>query len=149
MKLIYSSTLLCSTVSAHILWIELILFKQACVYVKSLQSHLTVCDPMDHSLRGFPVHGIFQARILEWVAIPSSRGSSWSGDLPDLGIRPASLLASALAGRFFTLETPGKPLYKHIYPLKTYSFHQFHFCYLPCVVAVKYYNFHKILYLTT
>ena len=37
---------------------------------------LTLCDPMDCSLPGSSVHGIFQARILEWVAIPYSRASS-------------------------------------------------------------------------
>ena len=37
---------------------------------------LTLCDPMDCSPPGSSVHGIFQARILEWVAMPSSRGSS-------------------------------------------------------------------------
>ena len=36
----------------------------------------TVCDPMDHSLPDSSVHGIFQARILEWVAVSFSRGSS-------------------------------------------------------------------------
>ena len=45
-------------------------------------------------------HGIFQARILEWVAI------SFSKDLPDLGIEPMS---PALAGEFGTTEPPGKP----------------------------------------
>ena len=39
-------------------------------------SCLTLCNPMDSSLPGFSVHGIFRARILEWVAIPFSRGSS-------------------------------------------------------------------------
>ena len=48
--------------------------------------------------------GFFQARILEWVAISSSKGSS----LP--GIRFASPMAPALAGRFFTTEPPGKPI---------------------------------------
>ena len=43
---------------------------------KLLQSCLTLCDPMDHSLPGSSVHGILQARILEWVVMPSSRGSS-------------------------------------------------------------------------
>ena len=43
---------------------------------KSFQSCLTLCDLMDCSPPGFSVHGIFQARILEWVAMPSSRGSS-------------------------------------------------------------------------
>ena len=47
---------------------------------KSLQSCLTLCDPMDCSPPGFSVHGIHQARILEWVAISSSRGSSWPSD---------------------------------------------------------------------
>ena len=37
------------------------------------QSCLTLCDPLDCSPAGFPVHGISQARILEWVAMPSSR----------------------------------------------------------------------------
>ena len=45
-----------------------------CVCVKSLQSCLTLCIHMDHSFPGFHVHGILQARILEWVAVPSSRG---------------------------------------------------------------------------
>ena len=57
----------------------------------------TLCDPMDCSSPGFSVHGISQARILEWAP----------GDLPDPGIKPVS---QALAGGFFTTETPGKPL---------------------------------------
>ena len=40
------------------------------------QSCWTLCDPMDYSLPGSSIHGIFQARILEWVAISFSRGSS-------------------------------------------------------------------------
>ena len=40
----------------------------AWVHPKSLQSYLTLCDPMDCSLPGSTVHGVFQARILEWVA---------------------------------------------------------------------------------
>ena len=42
----------------------------------SFFSHVRLCDPMDCSLPGSSVHGILQARILEWVAIPFSRGSS-------------------------------------------------------------------------
>ena len=42
---------------------------------KLLQLCLTFCDPTDCSPRGSSVHGIFQANILEWVAMPSSRGS--------------------------------------------------------------------------
>ena len=40
------------------------------------QSYPTLCDPMDCSLPGFSLHGILQARVLEWVAISFSRGSS-------------------------------------------------------------------------
>ena len=44
------------------------------------QSCLTLCDPIDYSLPISSVHGILQARILKWVAIPFSRGSSWPRD---------------------------------------------------------------------
>ena len=43
---------------------------------KSLQSCLTLCNLMDYSPPGSSVHGILQAKILEWVALPSSMGSS-------------------------------------------------------------------------
>ena len=66
-----------------------------CLVAKSCP---TLCDPTDYSPPGSSVHGISQARILEWVAISSSR------DLPDPGIEPRSL---ALAGRLFTTEPPG------------------------------------------
>ena len=44
------------------------------------QFYLTLCDPKDCSPQGASIHGIFQARILEWVAISFSRGSSWLRD---------------------------------------------------------------------
>ena len=44
------------------------------------QSCLTLCDPLDCSPRGSSVHGILQARVLEWVAMASSRGSSQPRD---------------------------------------------------------------------
>ena len=46
------------------------------VHAKSLQPYPTVCDALDYSLSGSSVHGILQATILEWVAMPSFRGSS-------------------------------------------------------------------------
>jgi len=55
---------------------------------------------MDCSPSGSSVHGISQARILEWVIFLSP------GDLADRGIKPES---PALAGRFFTAESPGRP----------------------------------------
>jgi len=48
------------------------------VHTKSLHSCLTLCDLMNHSPPGPSIHGILQTRILEWVAVPSSRVSSWS-----------------------------------------------------------------------
>ena len=65
-------------------------------------------DPMDCSLPGSSVHGILQARILEWVAVPSSR------DLPKAGIEPKSLTSPALAGIFF-MAPPRKPSIWHDY----------------------------------
>ena len=46
------------------------------VKVLVTQSGPTLCDPMDYGLPGSSVHGILQARILKWVAITFSRGSS-------------------------------------------------------------------------
>ena len=64
---------------------------------------LTPCDPIDCSPTGSSVHGVFQARIPVWVAISYSRGSSRPG------IKPTSFESPALAGRFFTTASPGKP----------------------------------------
>ena len=50
------------------------------VRARSLQLYPTLCDPMDRSPPGSSVHGILQARILEWVAMPSPRGSSQPRD---------------------------------------------------------------------
>ena len=47
---------------------------------KSLQSCLTLCNSMDYSLPVSSIHGILQARILEWVEMPSSRESSQPRD---------------------------------------------------------------------
>ena len=63
--------------------------------VKFAQSRLTLCDPMDYG-----VYAILQARILEWVAFPISRGSSQSRDLTQV---------SCIAGGFFPAEPQGKP----------------------------------------
>ena len=57
---------------------------------KSLQLCLTLCNPMDFSQPGSSAHGIFQARILEWVAIFPP------GDLPDSGMETASPVAPVL-----------------------------------------------------
>ena len=68
------------------------------VKVSIAQSCVTLCDPdpdpMDCSLPKSSVHGILQARILEWVAIPFSRGSSRARD---------QIRVSCIAGRFFSV----------------------------------------------
>ena len=51
-----------------------------CMRAQLLQLCLTLCDPTGYSPPGSSVHGILQAGILEWVAMPSSRGSSWHRD---------------------------------------------------------------------
>ena len=70
------------------------------------QPHPTLFDPMDYSPPGFSVHGILQARVLEWVAISSSWG------LPDPGIEPTSPESPALQqADSLPTELPGKPLH--------------------------------------
>ena len=64
------------------------------------RSSLTLCNPMDCSLPGSSVHGILQARRLEWVAISFSRVFSQPRDWTRV---------SCVAGEFFTSEPPGKP----------------------------------------
>ena len=68
--------------------------------VKVAQSCLTFCDPMDCSIPGFSVLRILQARILEWVAIPFSRGSSQPRDQTQVSCTEGDSLPS---------EPPGKP----------------------------------------
>jgi len=59
---------------------------------------------MDRSPPGFSVHGILQARVLAWVAIPSP------GDLPKPREQTCTSYGSCIAGGFFTTEPPGKPM---------------------------------------
>ena len=59
------------------------------------QSCLILCDPLDYSSPGSSVHGILQERILEWVAIPFSRGSTQLRD---------KIQVTCSAGRFFTIS---------------------------------------------
>ena len=65
------------------------------VCTKLLQSCPPLCDPMDCSPPGSPVHGILQAGILEWVVMPSSRGSSGPRDWICVSY------VSCMAGKFF------------------------------------------------
>ena len=80
---------------------------------------LTLCTPMDCSLSGSSVHGILQARILEWVAIPFTRVSSQPKD---------QTWVSYITGGFFTISAIRKPL---------------------CVSMHKYYKTEKYTIITT
>ena len=74
--------------------------KSAC---SAAQLCLTLCSPMDCSPPGSSVHGVFQAKVLEWVAISYSRRSSGPRDWTWV------FCASYVASRFFTTVPPGKP----------------------------------------
>ena len=71
---------------------------------KSLQSCPALCDTMDCSPLNCSVRGIFQARIQEWVAMPSSRWSTWPRNQTHI------FCASCIAGGFFTAEPLWKPI---------------------------------------
>ena len=100
------------------------------------QSCLTLCDPVDCSPPGSSIHGILQARILEWVAISFSRGSSWPRDQTQV---------SHIAGRRFNLwaTREEEPLPSQIYPLlsvpSTEPMGQWHctFFSLSCLTFIK------------
>ena len=83
------------TISEYLSKCDIVLSK-----VKVAQSCPILRDPMDYSPPGSSVHGIFQARILEWVAIPSP------GDLPNPGTEPRSPVLQADSLLF---RPPGKP----------------------------------------
>ena len=74
------------------------------VKVLVTQVCLTLCDPMDYSPPGSSICGIFQAGILEWVAIPFSRGFSQSRDWTPV---------SCIAGRFFTIWTTSETVLEY------------------------------------
>ena len=89
----------------------------ACMCAKSFQSCLTLHNPVDCSLSGSSVHGILQVRILEWVAMSSSRGSSQPRD-GAVSLCPLPWQVNSLL-----LVPPGKPLLDHnplLFPLKAY-----------------------------
>ena len=72
-----------------------------CCYCLLTKSCLTLYSPKDCSLPGSSVHEISQAKILEWVAISFSRGSSRNQEI--------KLVSLAFAGGFFITEPTGKP----------------------------------------
>ena len=100
--------------------IPFLLLKAVLVCVTLFQSCLTLCDPVDYSPPGSSVHGILQARILEWVAMPSPRGSSLCRDPTCI-----SYVYPELAGVFFffflTTRTTSETLLKARNPQIVYG----------------------------
>ena len=87
--------------------IKFLLCVCVCVYVcvcSADQSYLTLCDPAYYNPSGSSVHGIFQARILEWAPFPPSE------KLPDWGVKSEFPESTALASGFRTTESPEKLL---------------------------------------
>ena len=84
-------------------------------WVKVIQSFLTLCDPMNCSPSCSSVHGILQARIVEWVAMPSSRGSCWPRDRTQVSCMYGNSLRFVL---FFTptsnMRVPISPHYNKV-----------------------------------
>ena len=93
---------------------------------KSFQSCPTLCNPMDYSLPDSSVHEILQTRILEWIAMPSSRGSSWprdqthiyyvfciSGHVLSHWHHPGSQIYTPACTQI--MHTKHKPAYKHLH----------------------------------
>ena len=92
---------------------------QFLVFSLVTQSCLTLCDLMDCRLPGFSIHGIFQVRVLEWVAISFSRGSSQPRDRTWVSHivgrcftvwarARIKYMSPALAGKFWTTGPSGK-----------------------------------------
>ena len=95
----FANTSILDSPTSRILRNKHLILNHLCVHTKSLHLCPTPCDPKGYSPPGSSVHGLLRARILEWVAMPSSRRSSWPRD-------PTwSLMSLALAGRFFTTST--------------------------------------------
>ena len=82
-------------------------FQSVLCCAKALQSCPTLCNPMDCSPSGYSVHGILHSRILEWVAILSSRGSSQPRDRTRV---------SCIAGGFFTIWATMEALQSVCFP---------------------------------
>ena len=89
--------------SSLITLFKIALNSYVCVCAKLLRSCPTLCDSLDSCLPGFSVHGVLQARILQWVAIPSSRGSSPPRDQTCISY------VSCIGRQVLYSASPGKP----------------------------------------
>ena len=105
MRILYSKMLVFQNLLGPKFWTVCWKWSPCSGHAKLLQLCLTLCDPMDCNLPGSTVHGILQARILVWVAISFSRGSSQPRGWTQV---------SHIAGRFFTLWATREAPYFHL-----------------------------------
>ena len=88
----------------HCVWVCMSACVCVCMLSHSVKSYPTLCNPMDCSPPGSSVHGISQARILVWVAMISSRGSSWPWDWTHVSCVPC--IDRQILYHFATWEAP-------------------------------------------
>ena len=102
------------------------------IYVLVALLHPTLCESKDCSWPGSSVHGILQAEVLEWVAIPFSRGSSHPRGQTQV---------SCIVGRFFTFWTTKEALFV-IYRalLKFFQYYKFYGLFFNNLSCIKYYG---------
>ena len=99
------------------------------------QSYPTLCDSTDCSPPGFSVHGLLQARILEWIAIPFFRASSWPRDRTQVSCIGRWILyhwvncVFSQPQNFFKLQTPRLPTTNHFL---SWIFQTYHVLKWPC-----------------
>ena len=100
------------------------------VCAPSRQSRPTLCNPMDCSPPGSSVHGVLQARMLEWVAMPFSRGSSWPRDWTRISY-------VSCADGFLTTSTTREALYNGLESTKWPGIYFISVCCLPPSLLVQ------------
>ena len=98
------------------IWTEVLTFTPTSLNTQSLQSCLTLCNPMECRPPGSSILGFSRQEYWCGLAHPPP------GDLPDPGIEPTSLMSPALAGRFLTTSTTWEALHKHTSILYCHAF---------------------------
>ena len=108
-----------------------------CFISEVAQSCLTLCDPMDCSLPGSSIHGIFQAKVLEWGAIAFSRACSWPR---------VRTWVSHIVGRCFTIWATREVLTMHNVSLFFFPLNKYCKCLSKNILLVTIFNNCKVFY---
>ena len=112
------------------------MYMYVCMYAQLFRLCLILCDSTDCSPLGSSVLGILQVKILDEVAMPSSRVSSWPRDWTCIS------WISSIAGRFFIAEPPGKPKYKVYTDIYIYTY-TYILCVCVCVLVSASDSWHR------